>query len=238
MSLRELLSSSFSISDKALIIIAFSDRPMKSHSIKSCAVALGWKKAKDVNFQSHLNSRQGQVIETSDGWCLTNEGFVHLENLGINPSGRILNQSANDLRLLLNQIGIVETRDFMEEAIACCEAKLNRSAVVMSWLAAVHTLQTHVFHNHLSDFNAEVRRIDKTWKNVKTLDDFGKLNEAEFLDRIAAISIVGKNVKEKLKACLNERNACGHPNSYKIGENAVRSHIETLINNVFQPFST
>jgi hypothetical protein len=60
--------------------------------------------------------------------------------------------------------------------------------------------------------------------------------EADFLDRIAAISVIGKNVKKELNDCLDRRNGCGHPNSLQIGANTVAHHIEILFLNVFQKF--
>jgi hypothetical protein len=47
---------------------------------------------------------------------------------------------------------------------------------------------------------------------------------------------MGKNTKDELEACLKLRNTCGHPNSHRIGEHRVTSHVETLILNVFSNF--
>jgi hypothetical protein len=63
------------------------------------------------------------------------------------------------------------------------------------------------------------------------------MKEGEFLDRLVAISLIGKNVKAELKQCLDRRNGCGHPNSLKIGPATVAHHLEILLLNVFQPFS-
>ena len=89
------------------------------------------------------------------------------------------------------------------------EFGLYRSAVVMSWLAAMHVLKLEVLNNHLATFNAEAhRRISnnpkKTWKTAKTADDLGLMNEAEFLDCLAAISMLGKNVKGALLIRMSE----------------------------------
>uniref|UniRef100_UPI001C09C1CE hypothetical protein n=1 Tax=Acinetobacter baumannii TaxID=470 RepID=UPI001C09C1CE len=65
-----------------------------------------------------------------------------------------------------------------------------------------------------------------------------RMKEAEFLDRIAAIGMIGKNVKAQLLAGLNLRNGCGHPNSLKVGANAVAAHIEMLLLNVFDKFAS
>ena len=96
----------------------------------------------------------------------------------------------------------------------------------------------HIHANHLAAFNAEALRIDPKWKEAKTTDDLGRMKESDFLDRIAVapLSVIGKSVKKELKDCLDRRNGCGHPNSLKIGPNAVAHHIEILLLNVFQKF--
>jgi hypothetical protein len=107
----------------------------------------------------------------------------------------------------------------------------------MSWLAAVHVLKKEVHRNHLAAFNAEASRVDPKWKRARTLDDIGLMKEADFLNRIAAISVIGKNVKDELQQCLKRRNGCGHPSSLMVGQAMVTSHIETLLLNVLQRFA-
>ena len=63
------------------------------------------------------------------------------------------------------------------------------------------------------------------------------MKEYDFLQVLAALSIIGKNVKDELEQCLKLRNSCGHPNSLKIGEHKVASHIEILILNVYSKYS-
>ncbi|MFQ6548142.1 hypothetical protein AADZ90_009290 [Aestuariibius sp. 2305UL40-4] len=145
-------------------------------------------------------------------------------------------QVAVDLRSHLNGITDNETRNFVEEAIKCHEAELYRSAIVMSWLGAMDVLHKFVHANHLAAFNTEAKRVNAKWKPAKTPDDLGKMGEAEFLDRIAAISIIGKNPKEELQKALGLRNGCGHPNTLRVGANKSAAHIETLLQNVFEKF--
>jgi hypothetical protein len=71
----------------------------------------------------------------------------------------------------------------------------------MSWLAAVHVLKNEIHQKHLVAFNAEAKRVDAKWKNAKTTDDVGLMKEYDFLIRIAAISVIGKNVKDE--PCLS-----------------------------------
>lgn len=143
---------------------------------------------------------------------------------------------AADLRDHLNQVRDQNVKNYLVEAVGCLEGGFLRSAVVMSWLAAVHVLQVEVVANHLDAFNREQRRIDPKWKAAAVTDDLGKVKEIDFLDRLVAIGVLGKNVKVTLKECLDRRNACGHPNSYKLGERTAAAHIETLLLNIFERF--
>jgi hypothetical protein len=106
----------------------------------------------------------------------------------------------------------------------------------MSWLAAVDVLHRFVHQKYLAEFNAEAKRVDSRWRDAKTTDDLGRMAEVDFLDRIAGISLVGKNVKKELKDCLDRRNACGHPNSLRVGANTAAHHIEILLLNIFKAF--
>ncbi|MDE0153930.1 MAG: hypothetical protein OXN23_08810 [Gammaproteobacteria bacterium] len=183
-----------------------------------------------------MGNSRGLAIRVQEGWEITDAGKQHLRNLGVTKIGPAAVQVATDLRTELLHIKSNEIRTFVEEAIKCYEAELYRSAIVMSWVGAIAILQSHVCKEYLDEFNQEMRRINPKWKNAKTTDDLGILREADFLDRIAACSIIGKNVKNELKRCLDLRNSCGHPNSLKIGANTAAHHIEILLLNVFRVF--
>ncbi|AEI93363.1 hypothetical protein RLO149_c013620 [Roseobacter litoralis Och 149] len=176
-------------------------------------------------------------MRAPDGWELTDAGKMHLRNMGVSKVSPAAMQVAVDLRAHLDNITDSQTRDFVEEAIKCHEAELYRSAIVMSWLGAMDVLHKHVHANHLAPFNAEAFRIaGKKWKKAVTADDLGKMGESDFLDRLEGLSIIGKNAKAQLKAALDLRNGCGHPNSLHVGPNKSAAHIETLLQNVFSKF--
>ncbi|AXX99717.1 hypothetical protein BAR1_06210 [Profundibacter amoris] len=173
----------------------------------------------------------------TSGWEITNAGKLHLRNLGVSKISPAAMQVAVDLRAHLDKISDDETRSFVEEAIKCHEAELYRSAIVMSWLGAMDVLHKYVCANRLANFNTEATRImGRKWKVAVTSDDLGKMGESDFLNRIEGLSIIGKNVKAQLKAALDLRNGCGHPNSLKVSANKSAAHIETLLENVFQKF--
>jgi len=97
-------------------------------------------------------------------------------------------------------------------------------------------LHDYAVSKHLVNINAEALKRNPNWKSAKTTDDLGKINEAAFLEIAATVSMIGKNVKNELDACLKLRNACGHPNSLKIGPNKVAAHLEILALNVYVVF--
>ena len=71
---------------------------------------------------------------------------------------------------------------------------------------------------------------------AKTTDDLERMKEYDFLERLAAISVIGKNVKKELHDALALRNGCGHPTSLHIAEAKVAAHLEVLILNVFSKY--
>ncbi|MDG2231309.1 hypothetical protein ACMAY8_08275 [Rhodobacteraceae bacterium nBUS_22] len=160
----------------------------------------------------------------------------HLHELGAAKISPAAKQVAVDLRNYVENISDQETRAFVEEAIQCHEYNLYRSAIVMSWLAAMDVLLKYVHLNHLDDFNNESKRFNNKWKVAKTPDDIAIMKESDFLDRITAISMIGKNSKEELKKALGLRNGCGHANTLQVGANISAAHIETLLQNVFKKF--
>jgi len=222
--------------DKLLLILASFDEPCQVKDMRERARKAGFAMPKSWNPSAPLGKSKGLAIRTPDGWEISDSGRLHLTNLGVTKTSPAAVQVATDLRVVLQSIGDDDTRAFAEEAIRCYEVELCRSAIVMSWLAAVDVLRNHVHANHLAAFNAEAKRVDSKWKDAKTTDDMGRMKESDFLDRLAAISMLGKDVKEQLKGCLKLRNSCGHPNSLKIGSNAVAHHIEILLLNVFRKY--
>lgn len=115
--------------------------------------------------------------------------------------------------------------------------------MVLSWVGAISLLYDHIITHHLAAFNAEasVRIVDKHgvsgWKLAKSKDDLALMKESTFLDILADLSILGKNVKEYLKnTCLGLRNSSGHPNSFVLGKAQVEAHLEHLALNIYQKF--
>lgn len=223
--------------DKVILVMASLDQPAKAPAIKARGWACGCN-MKTWNIADILTKAKGTTLKVPQGFEVSEKGHARLEELGVNKLPPAAAKIAQDLRKHLGSIKDETTRAFVAEAVQCYEAGLYRSAIVMSWLAAIGVLHNEVAANHLLAFNAEAKKVDAKWKVAATTDDLGRMKEGDFLDRISTIGVIGKNVKAQLQGGLNLRNGCGHPNSLKVGPNVVAAHIEMLLLNVFDKFSS
>lgn len=221
---------------KLLIALSTFEEPVPLKELLDRAEGAGFKRRNWSNPSASLSRATGLAIHTGNGWEITRAGRQYLVNEGMVEASQGVINVAVELRKFLANVKNPETAEFVGEAIRCYEMNLFRSSVVMSWLAAVFVLQRHVVGTKLSEFNADAKRIDSRWKDAKTTDDLSRLKESDFLNALVRINVLGKNTKEALQQCLDRRNACGHPNSFKIGPNAVAAHVETLLQNVFEKF--
>jgi hypothetical protein len=147
-----------------------------------------------------------------------------------------LKSATQALRKLLPRIANPDVRAFVEEGIGCMDHQLLKASVVFVWVGAVAVLHDFVVKTKLAAFNADAVAKDSKWRAAVDSDGLGLMKEADFLDALVRIGVIGKNVKTELKHSLDLRNACGHPNSLVIGEAKVLAHIETLVLNVFEKF--
>lgn len=235
--LKDWLHRDLSQLEKLLLVLATFEAPIKVAGLREKAAAAGLKMGKAWNPSRSLGRSKGMAINVPGGWEITDSGKSYLRNLGVSSASPAAVQVAVDLRKHLSKISNPSVYAFVEEAIKCHESRLYRSAIVMSWLAAVYVLYAVVTRDHLAAFNLEAKNADPKWKNAINEDGLTAMKESVFLDRIVPIGVIGKNQKTELKKALDLRNGCGHPNSLKIGPNTVAAHIETLLLNVFDRFS-
>ena len=225
--------------DVALLCVAAAGaKAAPTAAVRNLAIEAGVKGARKTNFAAHLNSAEDKVFKAPKGWELTGAGLKYVAGLAAQElSSSPAATEAQSLRALLPKLKNEDARAFLAEAVVCAEQSLFRAAVVLSWVGALALLHDHAAAKHLAALNTEAFKRDPKWKPAKTTDDLGKMKEATFLEIAMAVSFIGKNVKQELDVCLKLRNACGHPNSLKIGPNKVAAHLETLALNVYAVFS-
>ena len=220
-----------------LVVLASFEKPAQVKELQEKALSFGFREPKKWNISDIFGRSNGLAIRVKSGWQLSEEGKARVREIVPTKISPSVHQVAVDLRKHLDGLMDQRTKAFLEEAIKCHEFGLFRSAIVMSWLAAMDALHRYVHSHHLAEFNAEATRIfGKKWKAAVSQDDLGKMTERDFLERIEGISLIGKNAKTQLISALDLRNGCGHPNSLKVGPNKSAAHIETLLQNVFDKF--
>lgn len=211
--------------------------PLRVSQILEMALTLGFKESRSWNISRELGRASGHAIRVPEGWELTEAGDETAQiALKFEARTKVSAAAADALRSHLSAISNKDTREFLNEAINCLDADLLRAAVVLSWVGAISVLQQAVLANHLAAFNSEASKKDPKWKIAKNADDLSRMKESTFLLVLESISMIGKNVKQELEGCLTLRNACGHPNSLKLGQTKVAAHVETLMQNVFEKF--
>ncbi len=203
--------------------------------IKEQAHQLGFSRANRMNVSSELSRSNGKAFHTPTGWEL-NPSELAAFQLKFGPKQGASVKSVSTLRIHLERLVSVESRAFVEEAIGCVEHKFHRAAIVLSWVGALHVLQAAVLSTHQSVFNAEALRRQPKWRIASNPEDISQMKEADFLDALSSIGFLDANVKKALKTCLDLRNSCGHPNTLKIDDHVVSSHVEILSLNVFSKF--
>ena len=236
--LKEWLYRDLSSRDKLLLILGSFNSSAKLDDIRNRGAEAGFRIPKKWNLSDILGKSGGLALRMPLGWELSQAGKAHLQAMGVAPSNPVAVRIAVDLRAHLVRIKSDSTRAFVEEAINCYEAGLHRSAIVMSWIAAVDVLYHVVVSNHLAAFNKEAKSVNAKWKDAINVDGLTRMGESDFLERLVPIGVIGKNVKDELLKALKLRNGCGHPNSLKTGPNMVASHIESLLLNVFNNFAS
>lgn len=229
--------------DKLLLCLAV-DHPtaVAVDRVRELALGAGVPNARRLNISKALSRSGGKAARTTSGWKLTPVGVSHVEaQIGLDAAHPATAASIA-LSAHVSKISAPEVRAFVEEAVACCQQRLYRAAVVLSWTGAVGVLYDHVVKTSLAQFNAEAQRRfppqhRSPWRVAQSRDDLAEMKESDFLDVLRAISVLGKSAKQELQAALTLRNGCGHPNSLALAEAKVLAHVETLILNVFSKFA-
>lgn len=236
--LKELLARSDLTAKQKLVLCLAADpvAPRSVSKIRELAVSIGLREIRNWNISDHLGKSKPFVVRTSGGWELTDSGKKQALELAGPLLPPVTPLVVSSLRKQLPTIGSPACQAFVEESIKAFEAKLYRSAIVLSWVGAVAVLYDHIVAKSLAIFNTEATRRDSKWKVATTADDLARMKEHEFLQVLSATSVLGKSVKDELEVCLKLRNGCGHPNSLIVGEHKASAHLETLIQNVFSKF--
>jgi hypothetical protein len=157
---------------KLLIILAANDpEPARVAEIEQMGVDAGFRDLRSWNISEILRTSKGKAILVDKRWELTDAGRADVAAvLGINGTSPAV-ATALDLRAELAKVKDDTTRAFAEEAIHAYEARIYRSAIVMSWVTAMDVLYQAVLDAHLAALNAEAKRVDNEGRTPRTATD-------------------------------------------------------------------
>jgi hypothetical protein len=240
-SLSDLLCSrELSRRDKLVALISLLGRPVSISDLKEEAVKNGLREINKWNVADILGKAPGVLIRVPDGWTLTSKGHTRAVELGVSRQSPLVGQTAQSLKREIDIIDDPVRRDFLVDTLKCLDAALNRPAVVYAWVGAVWILQTHVLNHHLAALNAagttRFHTGRSSFRPIKSIEDFGRIKEADFLQLLEDISVIGKSLHKQLKDRLDLRNGCGHPNTMVVDEHTTAAHIHFLVDNVYKKF--
>lgn len=228
-----------------LALLHHVEQPAAPKAIVQRGIEVGHRDVSKWNLNDVLSkaAKSGLVAQLPAGWKMLPAGVELLKASGLDLDAPMIAATRHSLNKHVNAVADPERKRFLQEAVACFEAKQWRAAVVFSWVGAAHILQEHVFGKHLAAFNAAGVALTgsgspkfKDFKQIKSMADFDSLKEADFLQIGQDASVISKSEKAELKERLDLRNRCGHPNPIVVGEHAAANHIEVLILNVYSRY--
>ena len=150
------------------------------------------------------------------------------------PEERVLDDATAALQAHVDRSTNPNLKAFLEEAVGCLSSGFLRAATVLTWSGAIEHLLDVIFATKLREFNSAASARSLIKKPISNRNaGFDRLKESEILQLCEDVGLFGKNVKTQLGQCLDRRNACGHPNDYKVRPQQVRSDIEFLLDHVF-----
>lgn len=205
--------------------------------IREYAVGLGFREITKWNISDILRKEIPRCVLKPTGWSLTEKGERHLSDLGYSIQSPLVSKTRGDLEKHVQQIADSERKEFAQEAVACFNSGLQRAAVVLSWVGAIHILEEHIVAHRLSQFNAAGKaRFGKSFREVLSIEHFTRMQEVDILQVSEDTGVIDKSMKKQLGERLNLRNACGHPNKVIVDDHNVAHHVEFLLNNVYKRF--
>lgn len=139
----------------------------------------------------------------------------------------------SSIEKMLLKVSDPNTKDFILEGIQCIKAGVYRAAVIFIWSAAIYSIYKKCLLKSNSEINIAIKKHFASAPNISKIEDFAYIKDRVVLESTVDLSIYDKDTKNVLIECLNLRNKCGHPSSYKPMPIRVAAFLEDVVNNVF-----
>lgn len=176
-------------------------------------------------------------ISNSESLRLYSDICFPIKKYNISPLDTILIEQADfeffdtsDLEYILGKVTDTDEHDYLQEGIKCFKANALRAGVIFLWTAAVWKIQKMCMTESIGYINIELKKIYPKAKDVKVIEDFEYVKDEYLLELACRLKKIDKTTKEELKnTCLDLRNKCGHPGSYKPKFQKIKAFVEDII---------
>jgi hypothetical protein len=190
-------------------------------------------RAKDANLSDALGRLIPKVDRYLGDWSLTGTGEEDVRiRLGLDlgqPTKAV--QDVTALSRLLPEIDDAVIRDYIHESVTCLQADARRAAVVFLWSGVVAVVREEVWQAAGKKPTEIEKAVQKRNPRIsfRKRADFESVNDATLIEITDDFELYGKAQRKRLKEGLDLRNDCGHPTTWKPGENKVSSFIEDML---------
>jgi hypothetical protein len=221
-----------------LLLLSELPQPAKTADVRDLGYRFGRRDITKWNLSDILKkaAAAGLVAQLPEGWRLLPAGRQFLAPAGLAKDVPIVLEARHNLQNHLATVTDANKRAFLEEALGCFEGGFHRAAIVLSWIGAMSIIHEHVVERFLVPFSQAGAKRFKDFKAVKGIKDMAALKESDLLQICQDCGMLDKAEKQELGERLDLRNRCGHPNSLKLAEHTVASHIEILMHNVYSRY--
>lgn len=131
-----------------------------------------------------------------------------------------------------------DENEYLEEAIACANARFYRAAVVLGWGAAVDRIHRKIEASGFSKFNVcsasmasqtkgRFKKFNQT-QNVTTISEIRMVFDTTILWIIEGMGLIDSNQHTRLKSCFDMRCHGAHPGDAPITEYNLLSFFSDL----------
>lgn len=167
-------------------------------------------------------------------WEITGTGEARIRKLlslpAVEPE---IEHDIGALQKVVKAIGSVESREYVEEAVKCLQARARRATIVFLWSGGIRMIQGRVMAHPASKRNAAIRKHDPKARSVGRIDDFAYIKDRVVILAAQELGILDKHEKDALTESLNLRNRCGHPGKWRPGDKKVSAFVEDIVSIVF-----
>lgn len=135
----------------------------------------------------------------------------------------------SSIEKMLFKINHPEIKDYIIESIHCINSGLHRASVIFIWSAAVYIIREKCLKHSSNILNKAIKKYQSSAPNIKRIEDFSYIKDSNLLEVSRELNIFDKDEKNVLQECLNLRNKCSHPSSYKPKPIKVKAYLEDIV---------